>query len=153
MTQTLTPSYRPTSYVLPVTDRSAVAATAISLNQPPSREAQLRAENAQLKAELASLRAAEAKAKADAEAQAQAEAQAKAEASQAKAEAAQARLIEQARMGRAAMDREERDQRIRRAPGFREVDGIQAWMRRAGLNRHHTCVAITGSQVRVTDLA
>ena len=146
MTQTLTPSYRPTSYVLPVTDRSAVAAAAISLKQPPSREAQLRAENAQLKAELASLRAAEAKAKADAEAQAQAEAQAK-------AEAAQARLIEQARMGRLAMEREDRDQRIRRAPGFREVDGIQAWMRRAGLNRHHTCVAITGSQVRVTDLA
>ena len=125
-----------TSYALPITDRSAVAVTAITLRKPlDRREAQLRAELAAAKARLAEIDAA---------------AQAAAEAERAKEQAA---LAEAARIGRETTARAAREARIREAPGFCEVDGLAAFRAKLGLNRHTTRVVITGSTVSIKDLA
>jgi hypothetical protein len=124
-----------TSYALPTTDRSAVAGTAITLRKPLDREAQLRAELAAAKARLAEIDAA---------------AQAAAEAERAKEQAA---LAEAARIGRETIARAAREERIREAPGFREVDGLAAFRAKLGINRHTTRVVITGSTVSIKDLA
>lgn len=138
-----------TTYVLPTKDRSATAATAITLRQPLDREAQLRAdlsaEVQRTKAELAATKARLAEIEQAAAAQA--------EAQRAKEAAVQA---EMERIGRETVARAAREKRVRAAPGFREVDNIAAFYRRAAeftRPRHRTTVTITGKTIAVTDHA